>query len=56
MRVQCGAICLIALFAASSDQESNPESGASKQLASQAPTRICYPIEVNRMKMPQILA
>jgi hypothetical protein len=30
MRVGCGAICLIALF---SDQESNQEKGASKQLA-----------------------
>jgi hypothetical protein len=44
MRVQCGAICLIALFVASSDRESNQESGASKQLAPQQPTRICYPI------------
>ena len=33
MRVQCGAICLIALFVDSSDQET----GASKQLAAPLP-------------------
>jgi hypothetical protein len=33
MRVRCGAICLIALFVALSDQEFNQEGGASKQLA-----------------------
>jgi len=33
MRVRCGAICLIALIVASSDQESNQERGASEQLA-----------------------
>src|SRR5262245_10796173 len=32
-RVRCGAICLIALFVALSDRESNQERGASKQLA-----------------------
>ena len=33
MRVRCGASCLIALFVVLSDQESNQERGASKQLA-----------------------
>ena len=43
--VHCnGAICLIALFVASSDQESNQESGASKQLRRRSPTRICLPL------------
>jgi hypothetical protein len=37
MRVGCGAICLIALF---SDQESNQEKGASKQLAPHSRIRI----------------
>jgi hypothetical protein len=36
MRALCRAICLIALFVTSSDQESNQESGASKQLATQS--------------------
>jgi hypothetical protein len=35
--VRCGAICLIALFVALSDQESNQERGASKQLAAPLP-------------------
>jgi len=35
--IQCGAICLIALLAASSDRESNQERGASKQLAPGVP-------------------
>jgi hypothetical protein len=34
-RIRCGAICLIALPVALSDQESNQERGASKQLAPQ---------------------
>ena len=34
--IQCGAICLIALLAASSDREPNQERGASKQLAPQS--------------------
>src|SRR6266540_4307672 len=37
MRLRCGAICLIALFVAFSDQESNQERGASKQLAPGVP-------------------
>jgi hypothetical protein len=37
MRALCRAICLIALFVASSDQESNQETGASKQLAAPLP-------------------
>jgi len=37
MGVRCGAICLIALFAALSDWESNQERGASKQLAPGVP-------------------
>jgi hypothetical protein len=37
MRLRCGAICLIALFVASSKQESNQERGASKHLAPAAP-------------------
>jgi hypothetical protein len=37
MCARYGAICLIALFVASSDQESNRERGASKQLASPLP-------------------
>jgi hypothetical protein len=36
MGVRCGAICLIAQFLALSDQESNQERGASKQLAPQS--------------------
>jgi hypothetical protein len=37
MRVWRGAICLIALFVASPNQESNQERGASKHLAPGAP-------------------
>jgi len=37
MRLECGAICLIALFVALSDQESGQERCASKQLAPGAP-------------------
>jgi len=37
MGVRCGAICLIALFVALSDQESDQERGASKQLAPGVP-------------------
>ena len=37
MRLWCGAIRLIALFVAFSDQESDQETGASKQLASGVP-------------------
>ena len=37
MRVRRGAICLIALFVASPNQESNQERGASKRLAPGAP-------------------
>jgi hypothetical protein len=37
MRVRCGTICLIALFVALSAQESNKETGESKQLAPGAP-------------------
>jgi hypothetical protein len=37
MSIRCGAICLIALFVALSDQESNKERGASKQLAAPLP-------------------
>jgi len=33
MRIRRGTICLIALFVALSDQESDQETGASKQLA-----------------------
>jgi hypothetical protein len=40
MCLRCGAICLIALFVALSNQERS----ASKQLAPQPRTRICYPI------------
>ena len=46
MSVGCGAICLIALFVASYDQESNHERGASKQLTPQSPTFICYPSKI----------
>jgi hypothetical protein len=52
MRVRCGAICLIALCVALSDQESNQETGTSKQLAPGVPythllidltlTRTCF--------------
>src|SRR5262245_17128220 len=44
LRVPCGAICLIALFVASSDQESNQETGASKQLAPHSRKRNCKPL------------
>jgi len=37
MRALCRAICLIALIVASSDQESNQETCASKQLAAPLP-------------------
>src|SRR5262245_58413514 len=37
MRVRCGVICLIALLVALSDQDSNRETGASKQLAPGVP-------------------
>jgi len=37
MRVRRGAICLIALFVASPNEESNQERGASKHLAPGAP-------------------
>jgi hypothetical protein len=37
MRIRCGAICLIALFVALSDQEFNQERGAGKQLAAPLP-------------------
>ena len=39
MRERCGAICLIALFVAFSDQESDQERGASNQLAAPLPYR-----------------
>jgi len=37
MRLQCGAICLIALLVSLSREESNQETGASKQLAPGVP-------------------
>ena len=37
LRVRCGAICLIALFVSLSNQESNQERGASKQVAAPRP-------------------
>jgi hypothetical protein len=37
MRIGCGPICLIALVAASSDQESDQERGANKPLAAPLP-------------------
>jgi|SRR5262245_3541010 len=47
MRAWCGAICLIALSVVLSDQESNQERGASKQLAPGVPcTRLQTTIAV----------
>src|SRR5262249_9099650 len=43
MRLWCGAICLIALFVSFSDQESNQERGASKQLAPGVPYTQSHP-------------
>jgi hypothetical protein len=40
LRVRCGAICLIAMFVAPSDQET----GASKQLAPHSRTSNCKPL------------